>query len=66
MTIGELFSEIWQSILKSATAVGDGVKAVGGFIGDGASAAGDAIGEGAKAVGEGAGKAMDAVKGLFK
>lgn len=66
MTMGEFFDAVWQSILKSAMAVGDGVKALGGMIGDGAGKAGDAIGSGAKAVGEGAGKAIDAVKGLFK
>ena len=76
VTISEFFSAVWQEILKSATAVGDGVKALGGLLGSGAgkagdalgagaSKAGDALGSGAKAVGEGAGKAIDAVKGLF-
>ena len=66
VTISEFFSAVWKEILKSASAVGDGAKALGGLIGSGAGKAGDAIGSGAKAVGEGAGKAMDAVKGLFK
>lgn len=77
LTAEDLLNEIWQAILSSASAVGDGAKAIGGMIGtgagkaadalgSGASAAGDAIGSGAKAVGDGAGKAMDAVKGLFK
>ena len=65
LTVSEFFSAIWQAILKSAMAVGDGVKALGGLLGTGAGAAGDALGSGAKAVGAGAGKAIDAVKGLF-
>ena len=76
ITMGEFFDAVWQAILKSAMAVGDAAKAIGGMIGDGASKAGamigsgaskagDAIGSGAKAVGEGAGKAVDAIKGLF-
>lgn len=66
ITMSEFFGEIWKAILKSATAVGDGAKALGGMIGTGAGKAGDAIGSGAKAVGEGAGKALDAVKGWLK
>ena len=76
ITMSEFFDSVWQAILKSAMAVGDGVKALGGLLGSGAgkaadafgagaSKAGDALGSGAKAVGDGAGKAIDAVKGLF-
>lgn len=65
VTISEFFSAVWKEILKSASAVGDGVKALGGLLGSGAGKAGDALGSGAKAVGDGAGKAVDAIKGLF-
>ena len=79
-TISEVCEQVWQAILKSAGAVGDGVKALGSFLGDGASKtadvlgdgaskAADVIGEGAKkatdAVGEGAKKTTEAVKKLF-
>ena len=72
MTIGEIFDEVWKSIMKSATAVGDGMKALGGIIGDGAGkaaegaskamdAVSDGAGKAAAAVGESTGKAVDAV-----
>ena len=79
-TISEVCEQVWQAILKSAGAVGDGVKALGSFLGDGASKtadvlgdgaskAADVIGDGAKkatdAVGEGAKKTTEAVKKLF-
>lgn len=68
ITFAELGDQIMQAIIKSATALGDGVKALGGLAGDGAKAVGagagkaaDAVGTGAKAVGAGAGKAVNAV-----
>jgi len=77
ITMSEFFAEVWKAILKSASAVGDGAKALGGMIGDGAGKgmemlgtgtdkAKEMFGSGTKAVGEGAGKAVDAVKGWFK
>lgn len=68
ITFAELGDQIMQALLKSATALGDGVKALGNLAGDGAKQltdgagkAVDAVGDGAKKVGEGAGKAVDAV-----
>ena len=53
LTFAELGDQIMQAILKSATALGDGVKALGGALGDGA-----------KKLGEGAGKAVGAVSDI--
>lgn len=72
ITFAELGDQIMQALLKSATALGDGVKALGNLAGDGAKAltdgAGKAVGavsdvagNSAKAVSDGAGKAVDAV-----
>ena len=61
MTIGEILDAVWKSIMKSATAVGDGMTALGGLIGDGAGKAAEGASKAMGAVGEGAGKAMDAV-----
>ena len=58
-SLEDIVDQIWQAILKSALAVGDGAKAAVGAVGDGAKAAADAVSDGA-------GKAVDAVKGLFK
>lgn len=80
-SLSEIMDQVWQSILKSALAIGDGAKALAGAVSGGASAAASAVsdgtsaavgavGDGAKAaadaVSDGAGKAVDAVKGLFK
>ena len=80
-SLGDIVDQIWQAILKSALAVGDGAKALANAtaegakaaasaVGDGASAAASAVSDGASAaasaVSDGAGKAVDAVKGLFK
>lgn len=63
----EVGDAIWQSILKSAMAVGDGAKLLGAALGDGAALLGDGAGKaasatasGVKAVGAGAGKAASA------
>ena len=63
---------IWKAILKSACAIGDGAKALGGMLGDGAMKAagllGDgasALGDGAKAAGEGAVKAINRLGGAL-
>ena len=72
LTMSELFDKIWEAILKSALAVGDGAKALGGLLKDGAGALGDgagkavdAVSDGASKIGgavsDGAGKAVDAV-----
>ena len=71
-TLSDIFDSIWQAILKSAGAIGDGAKAIGnlfssgaGTVGEGATKAAGAVGEGAAkaadVVGEGASKAVDAV-----
>ena len=72
MSLEDLGSVIWESILNAALAVGDGAKALGGLLMSGAGAVGEgatkafgAVGEGAcktvDAVGKGAGKAVDAI-----
>ena len=61
ITFSELCDQIMQAVLKSATAVGDGVKALGGLIGDGANGATEGASKAVEAVGAGAGKAVDAV-----
>ena len=61
LTISELFDQIWEAILKSALAVGDGAKALGGMLKDGAGALGDGAGKAVDAVSAGAGKTVDAV-----
>ena len=72
MTFSEFFTTIWKKILSGASALGDGVKALGSLAGDGVMAVGegalkaggaavDALGEGASAIGEGAGAAVDAI-----
>jgi len=70
VTLAELGDQIWQAILKSAMAAGDGAKALGALLGDGAKAikmdkAADAMSAGAnktmKAIGTGTGAAADAV-----
>ena len=64
ITFAELGDQIMQSILKSATALGDGVKALGGAVGDGAKKLGESakqIGDSAKKLSEGAGKTVGAV-----
>ena len=54
LTLTELCQEVWKSILKAASAIGDGVKAIGNIIG-----------EGAGQLGEGAKKTSEAVKSLL-
>lgn len=66
LTLSEFFDAIWQAILKSAMAAGDGAKALGGLISGGAEILGDGAGKAVDALGDGAGKAVDAIKGLFK
>ena len=61
VTFAELGDQIMQAILKSASAVGDGIKALGGAVGDGAKMLGDSAGKATKAVGESASKATKAV-----
>ena len=61
LTISELFDKIWEAILKSALAVGDGAKALGGLLKDGAGALGEGASKAVGVVGDGAGKAVDAV-----
>ena len=72
VTFSELCDQIMQALIKSATAVGDGIKALGGAVGDGAkaitegagkavSAVSDAAGSGAKAVSDAAGNSVKAV-----
>ncbi|MBO7684678.1 MAG: hypothetical protein J6T51_08145 [Kiritimatiellae bacterium] len=72
LTMSELADKIWEAILKSALAIGDGAKALGGLLKSGAGAVGEgagkavgAVGDGASklggAVSDGAGKAVDAV-----
>lgn len=72
-TLSEICEQAWQAILKSAGAIGDGVKAVGSFLGEQAGKLGDAVksidlsgaGDGAKkateTVSEGASKTAEAV-----
>ena len=59
-TLSEVVEQVWQAILKSAGAVGDGVKAIGSFLGDQAGKLGDAVKS--LNVGDGASKTADAVK----
>ncbi len=42
-TFSEICEQAWQAIMKSAGAVGDGVKAVGSFLGEQAGKLGDAV-----------------------
>ena len=69
LTFEEAIAKIWQEILKSAMAVGDGAKALGSLVGKGVGKAADAIGGGAgkaaDAIGEGAQKAAEGVKKLL-
>ncbi len=64
-SLGDIVDQIWQAILKSALAVGDGAKALANATAEGAKAAASAVGEGAKAaasaVGDGAAAAASAV-----
>ena len=74
-TFSEICEQAWQAIMKSAGAVGDGVKAVGSFLGEQAGKLGDAVksidlsgvGDGASkaaaTVSDGASKAAAAVTG---
>ena len=61
LAAGELFEKIWEAIINSALAVGDGAKALGGLLKSGAGTLGDGAGKAASAVGEGTGKAASAV-----
>lgn len=65
ITLEEALEKIWQAILKSALAVGDGAKAIGNLVGAGADKAADAIGSGADAVSKGAQKAAESVKKIL-
>ena len=72
-TFAEVCEQVWQSILKSAGAIGGGVKALGSFIGEQAGKLGEhasKLGESAtaaaKAVGDGASKAVDTVSSGVK
>ncbi len=74
-TFSEICEQVWQAILKSAGAIGDGVKALGSLIGDQAgklgehasklgehaSKLGDHASNAASAIGDGASKAADTV-----
>ena len=55
-SLGDIVDQVWQSILKSALAIGDGAKALAGAVGDGAAAAASVVSDGASA-------AVDAVSG---
>ena len=61
LTMSELVDKVWEAILNSALAVGDGAKALGGLLKSGAGALGEGAGKTVDAVGAGAGKAVDAV-----
>ena len=61
VTFAELGDQIMQAILKSASAVGDGIKALGGAVGDGAKMLGDGAGKATKAVSESASKVTESV-----
>jgi hypothetical protein len=72
LTLTELVEEIWQAILKSAGAIGDGMKSLGSSINKGAgqlqeqiSNLGGSTSEAAQSVGEGVKKTSEAVKKLF-
>lgn len=64
-SLGDIVDQIWQAILKSALAVGDGAKALANATAEGAKAAASAVGDGAaaaaSAVGDGASAAASAV-----
>ncbi|MBR2065739.1 MAG: hypothetical protein IJ983_01480, partial [Kiritimatiellae bacterium] len=64
-SLGDIVDQIWQAILKSALAVGDGAKALANATAEGAKALANATAEGAKAaasaVGDGAAAAASAV-----
>ena len=63
-TFSEICEQAWQAIMKSAGAVGDGVKAVGSFLGEQAGKLGDAVKSiDLSGVGDGASKAAAAVTG---
>ena len=61
LTLSEIGEKIWEAILKSAGAVGDGIQALGGLVADGAGKLGEGAAKAADVVGEGASKAVDAV-----
>ena len=61
-TLSEVCAEVWKSILKSAGAVGDGVKSMGSFLGEQTGKATDAVSDGAKKAKD---AANNAVKSLF-
>ena len=61
ITFAELGDQIMQALLKSATALGDSVKALGNLAGDGAKQLTEGAGKAVGAVTEGAGKAVGAV-----
>ena len=64
-SLGDIVDQIWQAILKSALAVGDGAKALANATAEGAKAAASAVGDGAaaaaSAVSDGASAAASAV-----
>lgn len=57
----KMWDEIVNAVLKSAAAIGDGAKVLGGLAVDGAKAIGEGAGKAASAIGEGAGKAAGAI-----
>ena len=61
VTFAELGDQIMQAILKSASAVGDGLKALGGAVGDGAKMLGESADKATKAVSESASKVTESV-----
>ena len=61
ITFAELGDQIMQALLKSATALGDGVKALGNLAGDGAKALTDGAGKAVGAVSDVAGNSAKAV-----
>ena len=64
-SLGDIVDQVWQAILKSALAVGDGAKALASATADGAKAAASAVSDGASAaasaVSDGTAAAVDAV-----
>ena len=48
-SLGDIVDQVWQAILKSALAVGDGAKALANATAEGAKAAASAVGDGAAA-----------------
>ena len=70
VTFSQLVQEIWVAILKAASSIGDGVKAIGSIVGDAVKsidvpAIGDSATKAVDSAGEGVKKTADAVKKLL-